>query len=72
MTEYSAGKAKPEKDDSHFAAGDKGSEAGEQTKRDQEAAHQFNPAAPIAPKLLLRDIRQAGNEEFSGHRDKQT
>ncbi len=85
MTEYSAGKAKHEKDDSHFAAGDKGSEAGEQTKRDQEAAHQFNPAAPIAPsfccgisarremkKLLLRDIRQAGNEEFSVHRDKQT
>jgi hypothetical protein len=48
VTEYSAGKAKHEKDDSHFAAGDKGSEAGEQTKRDQEAAYQFNPAAPIA------------------------
>jgi hypothetical protein len=49
VREYSAGKAKHEKDDSHFAAGDKGSEAREQTKRDEEAAHQFNPAAPIAP-----------------------
>ena len=49
MTEYSAGKAKHEKGDGHFATGDKGSQAGEQTKRDEEAAYQFNPAAPIAP-----------------------
>ena len=27
---------------------------------------------PNSPKLLLRDIRQAGNVEFSVHRDKQT
>lgn len=49
MTEYSAGKAKHEKGDGHFAAGDKGSKAGEQTKRDEEAAYQFNLAAPLAP-----------------------